>query len=85
MKKLGAILIIVAALGAAWFVVREKAARDNAADYLKAKEIPTYHLLSFHRDSDRNLLGYCKPCGEKAATVIKDELKGELDKVTKGK
>lgn len=82
-KKLGGLVVLVLALGAGWFVLREKSARDNAGDYLVKKEIPTYHLLSLHRAEDRNLIGYCGPCGEKARSVIAGRVDAKLDDVEK--
>lgn len=82
-KKLGATLLLAVALAGGWAFVREKAARDNAGDYIRMKEIPTYHLLSLHKAEDRNLLGYCKPCGEKAREVFKARVDAKLDELDK--
>lgn len=87
-KKLGGLLLVLAALVVGWALVREKAARDNAGDYIAKKEIPLYHLLSFHKDGDRNLIGYCEPCGDKARQVFKAQMNAkvdELEKAIKGK
>jgi len=82
-KKALAVLVILAALVGAWAVVREAAARRNAVEYLKKREIPTYHLLSLHSADERNLVGYCKPCGEKARAVIAQQLKEDVHEIEK--
>ncbi len=81
-KKAGALGVVVA-LVVGWLVVREVAARQYAGDYLLAREIPTYHSLSFHTAGDRNLVGWCKPCGKKASSVGSDKLSGKLDEIEK--
>jgi len=78
-KTLVSIVVVLALVAGGWAFVREKAARDNAAEYFQKREIPTYHLFSLHGDGDRNVLGYCRPCGEKAREVLKDRLKAEFD------
>lgn len=84
MKKilLGFILAL-AAVGGGWLALREKLARDNADKYLTAREIPTYHALSFHGRDDLNVLGFCKPCGEKAREVLRDRTEKEFDQAKK--
>src|SRR5262245_46836461 len=82
-KKLGALVLLLAALAGGWAVIREKAARDNAGDYIRLKEIPTYHLLSLHSAEERNLIGYCRPCGKKAREVISARVDAKLDELEK--
>ena len=82
-KKIGGLVVVLAVLGGGWFIVREKAARDNAGDYLVKREIPTYHALSLHTAEDKNLVGYCKPCGAKARAVVADRVGGKIDDIEK--
>jgi hypothetical protein len=39
--------------------------------------------MSFHMDSDRNIIGYCKPCGSKAKSVASGEVDSKLDALEK--
>jgi hypothetical protein len=82
-KKLAVFPLTLVLAFVAWAFVREKAAQDNAGDYFTKREIPTYHLLSLHGDKDRNLIGFCTPCGEKARDVLKDSVKAKFDELEK--
>ncbi len=82
-KKIGGTVILLVAIVAGLLVLREKAARDNAGDYMTKREIPTYHTLSLHTNEDKNLIGYCKPCGTKARSVIADRVGGKIDDIEK--
>jgi hypothetical protein len=73
------VILGVVLIALAWLLVREVAARRNADSYLTSREIPVYHTLSFHGSDDRNLLGYCKPCGAKARSVLSDSVGREFD------
>jgi hypothetical protein len=80
-KKKGLGLVVaVALLGGGWFLAREHFAEANADRYLSEREIPTYHSLSFHTKDDKNILGFCRPCGEKARDVIRAKVGREFDK-----
>jgi hypothetical protein len=80
-KKKGLGLVVVLALAAGgWLGAREFFADRNADQYLTSREIPTYHTLSFHTKDDRNLLGWCRPCGTKAREVMQAKVGREFDK-----
>ncbi len=82
-KKLAAPVVVLVLVLVGWAFVREKAAQDNAGEYFTKREIPTYHLLSLHGDRDRNVIGYCNPCGSKAKDVLKDSVKAKFDELDK--
>ncbi len=80
MKKIlfGAI-VGVGLVGGGWMAAREKFAQDGASSYLAEKEIPRYHALSFHGRDDLNLIGYCKPCAQKAKDVLAAKAQSAVD------